>query len=58
MLKKKCWRVESSKQLAIGSLYRMTGNEVHVVSNEKPSENAVLVVPTLEEAYLEVFGMN
>lgn len=36
----------------------MTGNEVHVVSNEKPSENAVLVVPTLEEAYLEVFGMN
>ena len=57
-VEKKCWRVESSKQLAIGSLYRMTGNEVHVVSNEKPSENAVLVVPTLEEAYLEVFGMN
>ena len=36
----------------------MTVKEVHVVSNEKPSENAVLVVPTLEEAYLEVFGMN
>lgn len=53
----RCWRVESAKQLADGMLYRMVGNEIRVVSDVKPAEDAVTVEPTLEEAYLEVFGM-
>lgn len=53
----RCWRVESAKQLADGTLYRMVGNEIRVISDARPAEDAVPVEPTLEEAYLEVFGM-
>lgn len=56
-IEERCWRVESLEQLGSASLYRMIGGEIRVISDRKPSESAVLVEPTLEECYLEIFGM-
>ena len=57
-LENRCWRVESLDQLDSTPLYRMTGGEIRVLSDTKPCEGAVAVEPTLEECYLEIFGMD
>lgn len=57
-LEKRCWRVESLEQLGSTPLYRMIGGEIRVISDTKPCEGAVVVEPTLEECYLEIFGMD
>ena len=53
----KCWGIKSAEKLAAGQLYRVFGNEIRVVSETKPCPDAFPVEPTLEECYLEVFGM-
>lgn len=57
-LEKRCWRVESLDQLDPMPLYRMISGEIRVVSDTKPCEGAFRVEPTLEECYLEIFGMD
>lgn len=56
-LKKRCWRVESLDQLNSTPLYRIIGGEIRVISDIKPCEAAFEVEPTLEECYLEIFGV-
>lgn len=57
-IEERCWRVESLEQLSATSLYRIIGGEIRVISLQKPTEDAVLIEPTLEECYLEIFGMD
>lgn len=57
-LRGKCWSVHSEGELEGGDyLHRVVGNEVRVISGVKPSPDAVPIEATLEECYLDIFGV-
>ena len=53
----KCWRVSHESEVDGSHLYRVIGDEVRVISDVKPSPDAVPIEATLEECYLDIFGV-
>lgn len=52
----RCWKISNVNDLNEKALYRIIDNDIRVVSSTKPTDTAVLVNPTLEECYLDIFG--
>ena len=51
-----CWKIDSVKDLDANALYRVSDNDIRVVSSIKPTATAIAINPTLEECYLDIFG--
>lgn len=55
-LKGSCWRLDNKNELKENMTYRVIGDEIRILSREKPADSAVEIAPTLEECYLNIFG--
>ncbi len=56
-LQGKCWRISETNHIEQFPLARVSGDEIRIIADEIPCEDAVLVEPTLDDCYLYIFGL-
>ena len=52
----KCWSIPHTGNAQGFSLSRVDGNQVRIINETKPCEEAVSALPVLEDCYLNIFG--
>lgn len=55
-MSERCWKINSLESLDKRTHYRISENDIRVISTTKPTPDALQVPPTLEECYLDIFG--